>query len=124
MVPLTPNWRCNTTHPDRTREAPLTSLTQLSRAMQGLLTQEADDIAARTGFVRRRRKVTGANFAQALVFTALADPEAPRSRLQVFAAATGLDASRQAIEKRLDARGAEFLRGLLQVAVQKMVATP
>ncbi|MFO0889321.1 MAG: IS4 family transposase [Isosphaeraceae bacterium] len=102
----------------------MTSLTELADAMQELLSTGADEAAAQTGFVRRKRKITGPNFAQAVVFTALADSEAPRSRFQVFAAATGLTASRQAIEKRFDARGAEFLRGLLRRAVEKVVATP
>lgn len=102
----------------------MTSLTELARAVQQLLGEEADELAAQTGFVKRRRKVSGANFARTVVFTALADPEAPGSRLQVFASAAGLAASRQAIQRRFDARGAEFLRRLLRRAVEKVVATP
>src|SRR5512132_3812225 len=105
-----PPWR-------RTRDPPLTTLTQLAEAMQALLTTKADELARSCGFVRRQRKVTGANFAQAVVFTAMADAEATESRLHSTAAAVGLDASRQALEKRFNAKGAAFLRALLRTAV-------
>lgn len=102
----------------------MTTLTDLALTMQDLLTTQADELAAQCGFVQRRRKITGANFAQTVVFTALADSDAPKSRSQVIAAAVGLNASRQALDKRFDARGAAFLRELLRVAVAEMVATP
>ena len=102
----------------------MTTLTELAQTMQELLTTKADQLAAQCGFVRRKREVTGAHFAQAVVFTAMADPDAPKSRFQVVAAAVGLDASRQALDKRFDERGATFLRELLRSAVAEMVATP
>src|SRR3954447_26721168 len=102
----------------------MTHLTDLARTMQELLTTQADQLAAQCGFVKRKRKITGANFAQTVVFTALADSDAPKSRAQAIAAAVGLNASRQALDKRFDARGAAFLRELLRVAVAEMVATP
>ena len=102
----------------------MTTLTELARTMQDLLTTRADELARQCGFVKRRRKVTGANFAQTVVFTAMADADAPKSRAQAIAAAVGLNASRQALDKRFDARGAEFLRQLLGAAIAEMVATP
>jgi hypothetical protein len=102
----------------------VTNLTQLADAMQALLTTTADDLARRCGFVQRQRKVTGSNFAQTVVFTALADSAAPENRLLITAATVGLDASRQAITKRFNAQGAVFLRTLLGAAVTEAVATP
>lgn len=102
----------------------MTTLTELAQTMQDLLTTKADQLASQCGFVQRNRKVTGANFAQTVVFTAMADPGAATSRFQVLAAAVGLNASRQAIDKRFNARGAAFLRELLRVAVAEVVATP
>jgi hypothetical protein len=90
--------------------------------VQALLTTKAGELARGCGFVRRRRKVCGSNFAQALVFTAMADPEAPESRLHATAALVGLNASRQAIDKRFNPRAAEFLRRLLAAAVTEAVA--
>jgi hypothetical protein len=102
----------------------MTTLTDLAGTMQELLTTKADELARQCGFVKRRRKITGANFVQTVVFTALADSDAPKDRARVIAAAAGLNASRQALDKRFDARGADFLRGMLQLAVAEMVASP
>ncbi len=69
----------------------------------------ADRLARQCGFVRGQRKVSGSHFAQALVFAALAESQPTGSRLRGMAALLGLQASRQAITKRLDARAARFL---------------
>ena len=66
-----------TPHPWTQPEAPVNDLNRLARAMQDLLTGTADRLAREAGFVRRQRKVTGANFAQALVFSFLGDSKAP-----------------------------------------------
>ncbi len=101
----------------------MTDLNRLAADMQDLLTSTADALARDCGFVRRRRKVSGSNFAQALVFAALAEPLPTGGRLRAVAALIGLDASRQAITKRLDARAADFLRRLLAVAVTRAVTS-
>jgi hypothetical protein len=72
----------------------LTTLTELAETMQALLTTKADELARSSGFVRRERKVRGSNFAQTLVFTAMADPKAPESRIHATAALVGLEVSR------------------------------
>lgn len=102
----------------------MTTLTALAETLQALLTTKADELARSSGFVQRERKVRGSNFAQALVFTALADSQAPESRLQATAALVGLKVSRQGLDKRFDARAAEFLRQLLAAAVAQAVTTP
>ena len=102
----------------------MTTLSDLAQTMQDLLTTTADELAEQCGFVQRKRKVTGATFAQAVVFTAMADTDAPRSRFRVVAAAVGLNASRQALDKRFNERGATFLRELLRAAIVEMVASP
>lgn len=102
----------------------MTNLTQLAEALQALLTTKADELARRCGFVKRQRKITGSNFAQAVVFTAMADPAPTESRLHATAALVGLNASRQAIAKRFNAKGAEFLRELLRSAVAEAIASP
>src|SRR4051812_30813358 len=112
-------------HPLNPRERrPMTHLTELARTMQDLLTTQADRLASRCGFVKRKRKVTGATSPQPVASPAMADSDAPKSRSQVIAAAVGLNVSRQALDQRFDARGADFLRELLRVAVAEMVATP
>src|SRR5262249_28828929 len=108
----------------RRERHPLTNLTELARTIQDLLTTKADELASQCGFVQRKRKVSGANFAQTVVFTAMADPEPTKSGSQAFAAAAGLGAPRQALDKRFNARGAAFFRELLRAAVAEMVAAP
>jgi hypothetical protein len=102
----------------------LNDLNQLARALQELLTGTADRLARETGFVRRQRKVTGSNFAQTLVFTWLADPNASGSRLQTTAVAVGLRAKRQSLEERFTPQAATFLKRLLGAATTAMVHTP
>jgi hypothetical protein len=46
------------------------------------------------------------------------------TRVHITAAAVGLDVSRQALDKRFNAKAAEFLRELLRVAILEMIASP
>jgi len=102
----------------------MTTFTELATAMQDLLTTKADDLARQTGFIRRQRKISGSCFAQTIVFTMMAHSRPTQSQRLKNAANVGLNVSRQALDKRLDAKGAEFLRELLRVAVTKAVAVP
>jgi hypothetical protein len=92
--------------------------------MQDLLTRSADRIALETGFVRRRRKVSGSNFARTLVFAALADSQPTENRIRSMASIVGLEISRQALTKRLNDRAIPFLRELLATAVKQAIASP
>jgi transposase InsO family protein len=99
-------------------------LNRLARALQGLLTDTAERLARETGFVQRRRKLTGATFAQALVFAFLADARASGSRIQATVAAVGPDIARQSLEARYTPRCAAFLKRLLAAAVAEMIGSP
>jgi hypothetical protein len=102
----------------------LNDLNALARAMQELLTGTADRLAREVGFVKRQRKVTGSNFAQTLVFTWLANPDASGSRLQITATAVGLRATRQSLDERFTPQAVEFLKRLLGAATAAMVHSP
>jgi hypothetical protein len=102
----------------------MNDLNRLAHALQDLLTDAADRIGRETGFVRRRRAVTGSSFAQSLVFTHLGDRDASQSRLQGTAAAVGLNISRQGMEQRFTARAAEFLKRLLADATTRLIQSP
>jgi hypothetical protein len=101
----------------------VTNLTQLAETVQVLLTTEADELARQTGFVIRQRKVSGSNFAQTVVFSAMANPDATKDRRLITAATVGLVITEKGLEKRFDARAAVFLRELLRAAVSKVVAS-
>jgi hypothetical protein len=93
-------------------------IADLAPALQALFTTDADRLAAQVGFVRRRRRLTPAAFAQTLTFGWMARPDAP---LAEFAADLGV--SPQAVDARL-AAAAEFVRALLRRAVAAVVGRP
>ena len=102
----------------------MTTVPQLSQTLQTLFTTTADTLARRTGFVLRRSKLTGALFAQALVFGWLANAQASLENLAQAAAAVGVAISAQGLDQRLGEAAATFLEDLLGAAVQAVVAAP
>jgi hypothetical protein len=100
----------------------MTTVPQLSQTLQTLFTSTADTLARHTGFVQRRSKLSGARFAQALVFGWLANAQASLENLAQAAAAVGVAISPQGLDQRLGEAAAGFLEGLLGAAVQAVVA--
>jgi hypothetical protein len=99
----------------------MTSMAGLAQALQTLFTTTADDVARTSGFVQRRRKLTGASFAQTLVFGLLQTPHATLRQLQQTAATAGTATTPQAIAQRCTERAATFLRQLLARALATLV---
>jgi hypothetical protein len=95
----------------------------LARSLQTLFTTVADAVARETGFARRRRKLTGALFAQTLVFGLLGAPDATLRQLQQAAATAGTAASVQAIAQRSTQTAATFLQRLLARALETVVTS-
>jgi hypothetical protein len=95
---------------------------RLARVLQTVLTTDADRAAERVGFVRRRRKLSGAAFVQALVFGWLDDPHAPVDALTARVRTPGATVTPQALHKRFTPAAAEFLRETLLGAVGQLVA--
>src|SRR2546423_11433027 len=100
----------------------MTTVPQLAQTLQTLLTTTADALARRTGFVQRQSKMSGALFAQALVFGWLANPHASLENLAQAAAAVGVAISPQGLDQRCTEAAAVFLEALLGAAVQAVVA--
>jgi hypothetical protein len=96
------------------------SIPQLARAIRTVLTADADRAAERVGFVRRRRKISGAAFVQALVFGWIDDPRAPVDALAARCPVPGV--TPQAFHKRFTPAAAELLREVLLGAVGQLVA--
>ena len=53
-----------------------TTIPQLSHILQQLLVEDANRIGRESGFIQRQRKLSGASFAQSLIFGWQANPEA------------------------------------------------
>jgi Transposase DDE domain len=93
----------------------------LAAVLQPLFTTEADGLARATGFVRRRRKVSGASFLQALVFGWLHDPHAPLDALADAAGHGGRRVTPQALGQRLTPAAAAFLKAVFAAATRRVV---
>ena len=100
----------------------MTTVAQLSEHLRILFTTVADALAWRGGFTQRRSKLTGALFAQALVFGWLADPQASLPALAQAAAAAGVGISPQGLDQRCTEAAAIFLEQLLQAALAPLIA--
>ena len=100
----------------------MTTVSELTQTLQTLFTTTADVLARRTGFVQRQSKLSGALFAQALVFGWLATPQASLENLAQAAAAVGVAISPQGLDQRCTEAAAVFLAALLGAAVQAVVA--
>jgi hypothetical protein len=97
-------------------------LPKTADAMQDVLTDSADIIAVQTGFVKRKRKLTGSNFTQMLVFGWLDNPDATLDELTQTGVDIGIDISPQGLEKRFNQQAANFLHRVLEEAVNTVIA--
>jgi hypothetical protein len=98
------------------------SITALSATLQPLLTTVANEAAWRSKFVRRRGKVSGANFVQTCVLGWLARPAASYSQLAQTAASCGLTITPQALAERFTPEAAACLKLVLDAALRAAVA--
>src|SRR6266849_2896961 len=99
----------------------MTTVAELSSHLQTLFTSVADRLARRSGFVQRTSKLTGALFAQALVFGWLANPHASLAELAQAAAAAGVGISPQGLDQRCTESAAVFLEQLVGAAVETLI---
>lgn len=100
----------------------MVTLTHLAETLQTVLTVVADAIAHETRFVKRASKMTGAKFAQTLVFGWLDNPEATYEQLAQTATALGVPITAQGLEHRFTTEAAACPKGLLERAVQQCIA--
>ena len=98
-------------------------ISQVTDAMQQVLTRVANTAAVATGFIKRRRKISGANFVQTLVFGWLANPESTYDELAQTAGTIGISITRQAIEQRFGKPASEMLLQTLDASVEQVLAT-
>jgi hypothetical protein len=106
---------------DVQRSLLVTTRAQLAAGLQTLFTTIADELGRRTGFVERRSKLTGALFAQALVFGWLANSDAALPQLAAAAALAGVSISPQGLDQRCTSAAADFLERLLGVGVDLLI---
>lgn len=99
-----------------------TSIAELAEILQTLLIEDANRIGRESGFIQRRRKFSGASFAQALIFGWQANPHASLEELCQSAAQAGVNISPQGLQERLNSPQAnEFLHRLLLRSLEYVV---
>jgi hypothetical protein len=90
--------------------------------MQKVLGETADCLGREMQFIKRKRKFTGAMFAQTLVFGWLANGKASLGEMNQAAAAVGVSVSEQGIDQRFTPEAAAFMESLLQETIAEVVS--
>ena len=80
----------------------MTTIPQLSQILQNLLIEDANRIGRESGFIQRQRKLSGASFAQSLIFGWQANPQASLEELCQSANVCGVEISPQGLQERLN----------------------
>ena len=93
---------------------------EIAEAMWNVLTVEATYAGHASGFIKRKRKLTGASFVQSLVFGYLAKPSATSDEIRQAAATLGVEITRQGLDKRFSLESANCMELVLQAAVHQV----
>lgn len=101
----------------------MTTIAELCPIIQCLLTETANRLAEETGFIRRKRQVSGASFAQSTVLGWLNNPNATRKQLHHAAMQTGMDISLQGLDKRFTPEAVVFMRALLEEGLKLVLSS-
>lgn len=95
---------------------------EVAQAMQAVLTERADELAKETGFIKRKRNITGRGFVQALVFGFLSDSAVSVETLAQSARNVNVRITRQGLDQRFTPEAACFLEQVLRESIQQFVA--
>jgi Transposase DDE domain len=93
----------------------------LASLMQDLFLRDAATIAQQTGFQKRPSKLNAPQFAQAIVFGFLGDPDITLDELAQTAAQVDAPVSPQAIDQRFTPRAVAFFEQLLLCQVRHVI---
>ena len=101
----------------------MSTIAQVSQAMQQLLTTTAHAADAKLHYTKRpdRAKFTAATLTQTLVFGFLAHPDARIEQLAQSAARVGVDVSPQAIDQRFTLTTAALLQEIVTGSMQHLI---
>jgi hypothetical protein len=95
----------------------------VTRALQAVFSSTADLAARQTGFRKRRSKLTGSVFVQALTFGLLDNPHATLEELAQAAGSLGVPISPQGLDQRFGPQAADLLKRVLHDAVVRVINT-
>lgn len=100
----------------------MTSIPQVSQAMQHVLTTVARDAARHSGMITRQRAFDGAQFVQILTFGWLDNPHATTDDLVTLASELGVTISEPGLCQRFTDAAVTCLHTVLQAAMAEVVA--
>jgi hypothetical protein len=90
--------------------------------MQAVLTETATKLAQETELIKRQRKLSGASFAQTLVFGWLSNPDATLNELAQTATAIGVEITPEAVFQRFTENASQFLKRMLDSSIQQVIS--
>src|SRR4051794_28917314 len=90
------------------------SVSQVETSLKTIMEERAQVLARETGCIQRKRKFTGADLLQTLVFGWLAHPKSSLEQLASTAATRDVVVSDSAIHNRFTEACASFLHAVLQ----------
>jgi hypothetical protein len=92
----------------------MSTVSQIAQALQEILNERVEVLAKETQFIQRVREITGAAFAQSLIFGWLQEPEVTVSGLTQILQRRGVTISGPGISERFTPSAASFLERILQ----------
>lgn len=97
-------------------------LSRVAEGMQAILTEAADIIGRKTGFIKRLRKLSGSGFVQTLVFGWLSNPDSTVEELCQTAATLGISISPHGLNKRFTPEASDCLGKVLESAASQVIS--
>ncbi len=97
----------------------MSSVSQIVQTLEEVLNERADILAKETGFIQRVRAFTGADFAQALIFGWLQEPEVTLEGLTQILQRRAVTISGPGLSQRFTSEAAQFMERTLQEVTQQ-----
>ena len=96
---------------------------QQQEQLQQFLGKRVEEVSRATGFVRRKRKLSGKVFVQALVMSWLERPLATLNEVRQSCAEMGVDMSESGLQQGMNDKAVNVLRSLFQAGLAHLPKT-
>ncbi len=100
----------------------MATIAQVAETLQKVLGEQIEVLARESGFIQRQVTVTGSGFVQAMVLSFQGNRSPSYSEISQSASSLGMPMSAQGIEQRLTAHCAQFMKAVLEMALQEKVS--
>lgn len=100
----------------------MATITQVAETIQKVFGEQIESLARESGFIKRKVTLTGSGFVQALGMAFQAKRSASYSEISQAASSLGMPMSAQGMEQRLNENAAQFMKAVLELAIQEKVS--